>query len=334
MPEVLQPLRHVSLLALPKMLSSSIAIPMEMLEAARARLLLQRAGDSDFTIELVARQREPMTMLGGFPLQPHKACSEVEHTDLIVVPALWRNPRPVVKHEDSVVRWLRQRYLQGASIVAVGTGVCMVAAAGLLDGQVATTHWHYLDAFARDYPRVKLQRERLLTQAGRIYCAASVNSGADMMVHLLAMLYGKPLALAIEQQFSPEVRNPLDKGVFHDDQYSRHADEAIAHAQSWLRQNMLKPLQLELLAAQVGLSERQLERRFKQVTELTPGQYLQRLRCDQACELLQHSNLSVADIASATGFSDSSHLGRVFRRWLQQTPGQYRQKVRLKLFSG
>lgn len=327
------PLRHVSLLALPHMLSSSIAIPMEMLEAARARLRSQRRSGGDYRIELIARQREPLAVLGGFPLQPHRACHEIEQTDLIVVPALWRNPRPIMAMEQQTIDWLRRRYRQGASIVAVGTGVCLVAAAGLLDGQVATTHWHYLDAFAADYPAVKLQRDHLLTQAGRIYCAGSVNSGADMMVHLLAILYGRELALAIEQQFSPEVRNPLDKGVFREAPNSQHGDEVVAHAQGWLQQHMVKPLQLTLLAAQVDLSERQLERRFKQVCSYTPNQYLQRLRCDQACELLQHSNLSIADIAQATGFNDSSHFGRVFRRWLQQTPGEFRQKVRVKLFS-
>ena len=327
-------IRHVSLLATSRMLSSSIAIPMEMLEASRAALRARRQPGGDFSIELVARERQPMNMLGGFTLHPHKICRELERTDLIVVPALWRNPRPVLQQEAETIAWLRRQYLQGASIVAVGTGVCLVAETGLLDGQVATTHWHYLDAFAEQYPKVRLQRDHLLTQAGRIYCAGSVNSGADMMVHLLGLLFGPELALSIEQQFSPEVRNPLDKGVYHGDLDHQHPDETIARAQSWLQQNMTQPLQLSRLAQQVELSERQLERRFQQVCGLSPGQYLQRLRCHAACELLQHSNLSIADIAATTGFNDSSHFGRVFRRWLQQSPGAYRQKVRAKLFSG
>ena len=326
-------IRHVTLLAMGQMLSSSVAIPLEMLEATRARLRLARDPRAVFQVDVVAQQLQPLTMLGGFQIRPSKILDEVEHTDLIVVPALWRNPKPQLAQQADTIAWLARQYRAGASIIAIGTGVCLLAEAGLLDGKPATTHWHYLDQFARDYPKVKLQRQHLLTQDGRLYCAASVNSGADLMVHFIGLQYGRELALQVEQQFSPEVRNPFEKKVFYADQAHQHPDEVIALAQTWLQQNVQKPLLLSQLAADAGLSERQFDRRFRAVTGTTPTQYLQKLCCDNARDLLQNSNLSVADIAAAVGYNDGGYFTRIFRRLAGQTPAEYRKKVRAKLFS-
>src|SRR5690606_19825028 len=122
--------------------------------------------------------------------------------------------KPLIKASAQAIAWIAQQYHQGASIIAIGTGVCLLAEAGILDGKPATTHWHYLEQFAKDYPQVQLQKEFLLTHSGRIYCAASVNSGADLMVHFIAMHYGRDIALKVEQQFSPEVRSSYESKVF------------------------------------------------------------------------------------------------------------------------
>ncbi|MCY0964533.1 GlxA family transcriptional regulator [Parathalassolituus penaei] len=326
-------LQHVTVLVLEQMLSSSVAIPMEMAEALRARLRASHRDDADFVIQLAAVREGEVTALGGLRLQPDCLLSDISHTSLVVVPALWRNPRRTLARNAEAIHWLARQYRLGASVIAVGTGVCLLAEAGILDGKPATTHWHYQDQFARDYPAVQLQRRHLLTQAGRIYCAASVNSGADMVIHLIGQMYGRELALQVEQQFSPEVRNPFEKQVYSAETSARHPDEEIALAQAWMQQNLREPVTLAQLAQRSGLSERQFSRRFRQSCGVAPIEYLHGLRCNAARELLQHSNLSVADIAASVGFSDSSYFIRIFRRLAGQTPGAYRDKVRGKLFT-
>lgn len=329
------PVRHITILALEQMLGSSAANPMEMLEAARARLKVNRIDNADFKIEVAAPEVKSLSLLGGFQIRPHCALSEVESTDLIVVPALWRNPVNTIRnHQNTTIPWLRSQYLAGASIMAVGTGVSLVAEAGILEGKAATTHWHYLDQFSKNYPLVNLQRKHLLTQSGRIYCAASVNSAADMMIHWLGLVFGRDLAMQVEQQFSPEVRNPFESKVYHAEIGNQHPDEVIANIQSWFQQNLAQAFQLEALASQFQLSPRQLSRRFKQVTGHTMGQYQQNLRCLEARELLKTTNMSIADIALAIGYYDVSHFGRIFNKHCGQSPSAYRNKVRHKLFNG
>jgi len=328
-------IRHITILAIEQMLGSSAANPMEMLEAARARLKVNRVQNTDFKIEVAAVDLKPLSLLGGFQVRPHCLLSDIESTDLIVVPALWRNPANAIRmHKDTSVPWILSQYLSGASIVAVGTGVSLVAEAGLLDGKAATTHWHYLDQFARDYPLVNLQEKHLLTQSGRIYCAASVNSAADMMVHWLDLVFGRNLAMQVEQQFSPEVRKPFESKVYHAEMGHQHPDEVVASIQSWYQQNLSQNLALEALAAQLKLSTRQLTRRFKLVSGKTMGQYQQNLRCVEARDLLKNTDMTITDIATAVGYSDVSHFGRIFNKHSGQSPSAYRNKVRHKLFRG
>jgi transcriptional regulator GlxA family with amidase domain len=327
--------RHVTILALEQMLGSSAANPMEMLEAARARLKVNRANNADFKIDIAAPEMKSLSLLGGFQVRPNCVLSEIEATDLIVVPALWRNPANTIRnHKDTTIPWLRNQYLTGASIMAVGTGVSLVAEAGILDGKAATTHWHYLEQFAREYPRVNLQTKHLLTQSGRIYCAASVSSAADMMVHWLGLVFGKDLSLQVEQQFSPEVRNTFETKVFHAEMGNQHPDEEVANVQRWLQQNLSTGLNVTALSRQAGLSTRQLSRRFKSVCGKTLGQYQQYLRCLEAKDLLKNTDMAVADIGMALGYSDISHFGRIFHRHFEQSPKAYRDKVRHKLFVG
>ena len=155
-----------------------------------------------------------------------------------------------------------------------------------------------------------------------------------MMVHFIGLQYDRSLAQQVEQQFSPEIRNPIEKKVFYAEQNEQHPDEEIAMAQTWLQQNMQRPLSLQALAEMTGLSERQFDRRFRHITGRTPTQYLHGLRCESARDLLQNSNLTIADIAATVGFNDAGYFIRVFRKLAGQTPGEFRRKVRRKLFSG
>ena len=328
-----QNISHITILAFEQMLGSSAANPMEMLEAARARLKVSRAGNADFKIDVAAAEMKSLSLLGGFQIRPHCELSSIESTDLIVVPALWRNPASTIReHQDTTIPWILKQYLAGASIMAVGTGVSLVAESGILNGKAATTHWHYLEQFARAYPLVNLQSKHLLTQAGRIYCAASVSSAADMMIHWLGLVFGKELSLQVEQQFSPEVRATFEAKVFHSEMGSQHPDEVVANIQSWLQQNLSEMLDVQALARQAQLSPRQLSRRFKGVSGKTLGEYQQYLRCMEAKDLLKNTDMAIADIGAVIGYSDVSYFGRIFHRYSGQSPKLYRNKVRHKLF--
>jgi transcriptional regulator GlxA family with amidase domain len=123
----------------------------------------------------------------------------------------------------------------GFNINSRGHRLLFFAEAGLLDGQVATTHWHYFDQFERDYPNVALKRQYFITQAGNIYCAASVNAVGDLTVHFIRRTYGAEIASHVERNFSHEIRRPYESTSYFDGKHIYHPDEDIVQTQTWLQ---------------------------------------------------------------------------------------------------
>jgi transcriptional regulator GlxA family with amidase domain len=214
----------------------------------------------------------------------------------------------------------------------VGTGSCFPAAAGLLDGRAATTHWHYFDEFTARYPEVQLKRRHLITQSDNIYCAGSVNSGADLMIHLVEEWFGPRIARQIESQFSPEIRRPFRAHAYQSMGDSAHHDELVLTAQQSLQDRLHEQISMTELAEELRCSPRTLTRRFRSAVGQTPGAYLRGQRLTAARELLRTTNLSVGEVAWRVGLHDVSYFTALFQKHTGQTPGRYRKSVRGKLF--
>ena len=315
------------------MLATSITLPIEMMRAAESAALVRDRNAIRLNIAATAVSLDPVPTRSGFRLQPDLTIADIAHTDMVILPALWRNPRPIVRKHPQLVAWLRQQHEQGRILIAVGTGACFLAEAGLLDGKAATTHWHYFDQFEKDYPLVQLKRQYFITQANRIYCAASVNAVADLTVHFIHRTYDATIASHVERNFSHEIRRPYESSSFFDDKHRYHPDEDIVQAQIWLQQHCQQDIALKEVAAHFGMSIRTFNRRFKNATGKTPLQYVQELRIDMAKDLLQTSNLSISEIAYKVGYQDLGYFAELFRKLLATTPSEYRATVRAKLFS-
>lgn len=322
---------RVAFVVCPNMLATSITLPNEMLRAA-ADLAASRRRAPDLHIELVAATGTATTRC-GIPLQGRQPAECMARYDLVYLPALWRNPGRIMAGQASLLPWLTAQYGQGALIGAVGTGVCLLAETGLLDGRPATTHWFYLDAFARQYPHVDLKRQHLITRSGNLYCAASINALADLTVHFIRHFHGSSVARHVERHFSHEARQSYDAITYREEETARHHDEDIIQIQLWLQQHLAQGVNLAQVAGDFGLTVRSFNRRFRAATGKTPLQYLQHLRVEEGRDLLKHSNLTIAEVADKVGYQDSSHFTRLFQQHLNVTPQEYRKSLRRKLFS-
>ncbi|MFT6791392.1 MAG: transcriptional regulator GlxA family with amidase domain [Cellvibrionaceae bacterium] len=314
------------------MLATSVTLPMEMLCAANA-MCRQSQAKAVFSIETVAVSSKPIVCHTGMVFSAQKTVDECDFADLIYLPALWRNPQKVITRNPGLLAWLRRHFENGAILSGVGTGCCLLAASGLLDNKPATTHWYYFDRFQKHYPAVQLKRQHFITRGGNIYCAASVNSLADLTVHFIQRFCNRSVAQYVQRHFSHEIRKAYDSISYLEDSNTNHPDENILQAQSWLKSNIAKTISIEELANFCGMSTRNFTRRFKAATGKTPLQYTNELRLSVARELLQASNLSIGEIADKAGFGNPSHFSRVFRRSLSISPREYRATVRAKLFT-
>jgi len=315
------------------MLAASAMLPLEMWRAAEATAIGRRGGDAALQTRLLAVDRTPVTTQSGIAITPEADFSNHEPLDVVYLPALWRNPHRAIRHNEPMYGWLADQFAGGAMLAGVGTGCCFLAEAGLLDGKSATTHWHYFERFAHDYPRVLLKRDYFITQAGSIFCAASVNALADVTVHLIEHFYGRAVASHVERNFSHEIRRPYEKYRYLDGDDLQHTDELIIEIQLWMQRQLAQVISIPAVAAKFGLSVRTLTRRFHAATGCSPLAYLQEQRMRAAKELLESTNLTIGEVAFRVGYQDQGHFARLFARTMAVNPTDYRKTVRAKVFS-
>lgn len=332
---VMQSTETITFFLCDNMLATSVALPLEQFRAAQSMGAADRGGrrQPQLTFLLASIDGNPVKTSTGMTLQPDCAIADIGQSSITYLPALWRNPRPIIKRNLGIEPWLVEQKHNGGTIAGVGTGCCFMAEAGLLDFRPATTHWYYFDQFARSYPRVHLKRDYFITRSDNLFCTASVNALADLTVFFIQDKFGAKIARHVEQHFFHEVRKSYPVKDYFTDSLQSHPDEEIAEAQSLIRQNPQQEIQVKELAKKLQLSLRTFNRRFKSATNQTPTQYIQSVRMSAAGELLQTTNLSVAEIAFESGYQDLSHFTSLFKKHFGTTPSQYRTTVRAKLFS-
>ena len=322
---------NIAFIAYNNCLSSSISLPIEMLNAANDASRVIDGGHA--TTPVIYGSAKKIHCAGGLQLHTEEHPRAIVKPDLVILPAIWRNPLMVISENRYLLALIQQWHERGVMLCAVGTSSCFFAEAGLLDKRTATTHWAYFDNFQKRYPTVQLQRDFLITRSNNIYCAGSVNSVADLIIYFIENLFSSENARRVEANFSPEIRQSYAKSMYTEGEHSRHRDEDIVRLQYWINENFGQDISGSAMAKMLGISVRSLNRRFSNATHQTPHAYLRKIRLDHAKELLKQSNLSVADIAEQIGFNDNSHFCSTFKRYTSVTPGEYREAVKSKLFS-
>lgn len=323
----------IALLLYDHMLATSVSLPVEMLRAAEALALQTNKKAPRLAIQMVAETADAVSTRALLKLTPDCAVDNACLPDFAFIPSLWRNPRPGLFKHKKTITWLSTIWHQGATLVGGGTGVCYIAQSGLLNHHSATTHWHYVEQFQRDYPEVNLKPDFFITQSDRIYCAASLNALADIVVHIIFQIYGQDAAQHVERNFSHEIRKPYNEQRYLEGDVDRHSDELIMQIQFWLKTNLTASITQQELAQQFGISQRSLTRRFKAANGITVGKYWHQLKIEAAKELLTSTNLSIQEVALELGYQDQGHLTRLFKKTLCLTPKSYRAMVRKKLFT-
>ncbi len=324
-------LTRINALLLPRSLGTSLTLPLEMIAAARA--IARSHGEKNrLQTRMVSLDGNPVELGSGLRVAADCALADAPAADLVLIPGLWRSPRPLLARHPELIDWLVQQHRNGAVLVAAGTGVYLPAQAGLLDGQPATTHWYWFDHFTRTFPRIKLKPHHLITLGNRVYCAGSVNSVADLCVHLLEQAFDAQIAKRVAQQFSHEIRRDY-RSIAYTEDAGRHQDELVIEMQQYLRDHLAAPLRMEALAVLAGVSVRTLQRRFRQATDLSPAAYLQQQRLRLARELLRDTNLEISAIAEQVGYPEPAHFSRLFKQDAGLSPSAFRRTLRGKLFS-
>lgn len=284
-----------------------------------------------FDCQIVTLDNQPVRGYSGALIAP-TAAIESFRPDVIVVGSAMEAVIAESQVERSLAQsqpmfaWLREAFEGGALLASVCTGSFILAEAGLLDGQVATTHWRAASAFRKRYPDVRLDEHQLLVDNGQVVCAGGATAFVDLCLYLVERLSTPAVALACSKLLV------LDNRRFEQTPYmsfygqKAHQDDAIRKAQSWLETHYAEPVAIDDVADIAHLGTRTFKRRFKDATGETPISYLQHIRIEAAKHLLESSREQTARIIWAVGYEDASSFRRLFKRTVGCTMEQYRKR--------
>ncbi|MEN8256282.1 MAG: helix-turn-helix domain-containing protein [Thermodesulfobacteriota bacterium] len=279
----------------------------------------------EFEVEIVTPTGDPARCMNNLTIMPHRAMAEVQETDLVLVSSVL-DIHNTLARQGEIVDWLRKRYEAGAMLASVCTGTFALAETGLLDGKIATTHWRAADEFKSLYPKVQLKPERLITDAGDIFCSGGFNSSVDLANYLIEKMCGREIAIQCAKSLV------IDRGRVSQTPYSvfhfqrEHNDDQILKIQDTLERNFSKDIDLDYLSQKHGMGRRTMERRFKASTGDTPLMYLQRVRVEEAKRNLESKDMTFGEISYLVGYEDTSFFRKIFIKHTTMRPTEYRSK--------
>jgi transcriptional regulator GlxA family with amidase domain len=263
--------------------------------------------------------------LGRFLLEPDCGLGGLPGAGTVIVPGLADINRDL---PADLVEAVRAAHESGARVVSLCTGVFVLAAAGLLDGLRATTHWAHVDALTARYPRVTVDPDALYVDNGSLLTSAGKAAAMDLCLHLVRRDHGPAIANIVARRLVVPPHRAGGQAQFVSTPVPAQDDHPLADLLPWVMRRLDQPLTVEDMARQSRMSSRHLTRHFRSSTGTTPLQWLLTQRIRRAQELLESTNDSVDAIASAAGMGTATTLRRHFHRTVGVPPDTYRQTFR------
>jgi transcriptional regulator GlxA family with amidase domain len=247
--------------------------------------------------------------------------------DLILLPAFGNvDPKAAVMANAEAIQWLQRQYNEGAAIASFCTGAFLLAATGLLNHRQATTHLQSVNAFVQAFPDVIMQPRSVVTEQDNVYTSGGATSSFHLMLKLVENYCGRNIAIRAAKYFAIDMDREQQSyfGTFFPSK--NHGDELVSMVQQKISQSFNTTNTIEQLLVEVPASRRNLVRRFKLATGITPIEYLQKTRIEAAKKLLEQSRQSILEVMLETGYNDLKSFRQLFKKTVGLSPKAYREK--------
>ncbi len=289
------------------------------------RMANKLSGQTLFEWAFISRDGEPVEAINGMTIMVDRALADAGDFPNVICCVGFD---PVIEVRGPVKAWLRKLNSKGAHLGALGAGTLFLAEAGLLDGYRATIHWQYLESFAERFPETTLTRNVFEIDRNRFTCAGGT-AAMDMVLHFIGLHFGHALATDVSDQF-------IIGGIREASAQQRLSHRArlgitnpkLLRVVDIMETHIEEPLGLPRLAALTGISQRQMERLFRNQVELSPIRFYTRLRLLHARRLLHQTDMSVLQVGIASGFGTTEHFSRSFKAEFGVSPSADRRTAR------
>ena len=316
------PTRKIAILAFDNAELLDIAGPHEVFATAAA---LAGRAPPIYDAGTIAAQDRPIRTSSGLIFQPALALSEIDGIDTLLIAGgagihdLCNDP--------GIVRWLSEAAPKLRRLGAVCTGAFLLAAARLLDGRRAVTHWNWCDRLAARHRNVTVERDPIYIADKGVWTSAGITAGIDMALAMIEEDHGAKLALRTAQELVVFRKRPGGQSQFSAE-LALHAalNPQLDRLRDWILRHLDADLSVAALAARAGMSPRNFSRVFQQNARLTPAKFVELARLQAGRQRLETSHDPVDRVAAKCGFASADVMARAMLRQLGVTPGDYRRR--------
>ncbi|RKN44885.1 GlxA family transcriptional regulator [Streptomyces hoynatensis] len=306
---------HVVVLVLPGVLALDLGIPLQVFGSW---------ADGPYRLAVCAERPGPVPVHGGPALHVEHGLDRLDAANTVIVPGQAEPATP----SAAVCEALARAAARGARMVSICTGAFALAAAGLLDGRRATTHWLYAADLAARHPRVRVQPRVLYVDEGTVLTSAGVAAGLDLCLHLIRRDHGDRMANQRARLLVTAPHRSGGQAQYIDLPVRTGRSGGLKELYEWALGNLHRPLTVDELARRAGVSRRTLIRRFHAETGQPPMRWLLAARLSQARELLESTPLTVEAVARRCGLGTPANFRALFKAHVGVPPSAYRDAFR------
>lgn len=303
----------IAVLALDSVVAFDLAIPAQVFGHHDER--------DRYRVTICAERPGPVNTSTGFDIVASHGLPTVRRADTVVVPGFERTEAAI---PPAVVDTLRAADRRGARLISICTGAFALAAAGVLDGRRATTHWRHAAELRARHPEIDLDPGVLYVDEGRVLTSAGVAAGIDLCLHVVARDHGAAAANAIARRMVVAAQRAGGQAQFVERSVPAPAYDGLGTTRAWMLDRLEQPLTVAEMARHAVRSERSFARHFRAETGTTPLRWLHEQRILHARRLLEETDMAVETVAARSGFGTAATLREHFGRALHTTPTAYR----------
>lgn len=318
-------MKHISVYVPQSAVIEAISPPYRLFKTVN-EFLVASGKEPEFTVEFVGLSKSIMAQDGEYTIRINKLLNEVTATDLIVIPALYGDMTNAVEQNQQAIAWIQQQHAKGSEIASLCIGAFLLASTGILDGKKCSTHWAYYKEFREKFSTIEVVDGSIITDEGGIYSSGGANSIWNLLLYLVEKYTSRDMAILAAKYFAIDIDRDNQGAFTIFTGQKDHKDADILKAQLFIEEHYADKITIDELADRINVSRRSFERRFKDATNNTIIEYLQRVRVEAAKRNFEASRNNVSEVMYTVGYTDTKTFRDVFKKITGLTPVDYRNK--------
>lgn len=251
--------------------------------------------------------------------------NEIKNPSLVIIPSVPYSDG-LFKNNAALIEWIRDEYKQGAEVASICSGAFILAATGLLEGKVCSTHWNKAAEFSKLFPNVTVVPDKLITAENGIYTNGGAYSFLNLLLFIAEKYFDRDTAIWCAKTFQIDIDRTSQSQFLIFQTQKTHGDEVISQAQAYIEEHLADKFSFEEVALKLAVSRRNFDRRFIKATGNTPVEYLQRVKVEAAKRALEKGRKNINEVMNEVGYADEKAFREVFKKITGLLPLDYKAK--------